>query len=506
MADPFDSVKAEELIGKVLDGRYRIDSVLGYGGMGMVFRGVQTSMQRPVALKTLHPQFALAPAFFERFKREAEIASRLRHPNIITMYDFGRTPEGLCYFVMELLEGESLRQRVKSQGPLTLRDAVAVIEQVVSGVSHAHNQNVVHRDLKPHNIMVTHVDGNEYVKVLDFGLVKALEQEEEEQLTSTGQVLGTPQYMPPEQAGGEVVDQRSDLYSLTGVFYYTLTGTSPFNANTVRKALTSALSAQVPPIATHRQGAPVPAAIDRFIVRGLKPEKEDRFQTADDFLAELHAAIEGVPDSVLDAVPTFSPDGSKESGSGSSSASKRSNSPSKLSRSASAVGRPLAKTGSKASVVQPAPAPPPKSALPAIVGFVALIVLVIGGGLAWKFTQKPADLPKAVALDTPVEHPGKPAVADEPAKVHVTLSSTPAGAEVLEKDVLLGVTPLSFDWAKSSTVTLTFKHAGFRDLTRSLRLESDQTLDFTLEPQAPHSNNVKPKPPKKNDQDIGAFE
>lgn len=508
MADPFDSVKAEELIGKVLDGRYRIDSVLGYGGMGMVFRGVQTSMQRPVALKTLHPQFAVAPAFFERFKREAEIASRLRHPNIITMYDFGRTPEGLCYFVMELLEGESLRQRVKRQGPLTLRDAVAVIEQVVSGVSHAHNQNVVHRDLKPHNIMVTHVDGNEYVKVLDFGLVKALEQDEEEQLTSTGQVLGTPQYMPPEQAGGELVDQRSDLYSLTGVFYYTLTGTSPFNANTVRKALTSALSAQVPPIATHRQGAPVPAAIDRFIVRGLKPEKEDRFQTADDFLAELHAAIEGVPDSVLDAVPAFSPDGSKESGSGSSSASKRSSSPSKLSRSASAVGRPLAKTGSKVSVVQaaPAPAPPPKSALPLVVGFVALLVLIIGGGLAWKFSQpaaKPTDVPSPAALTAA---PLNAAPSHEPAKVHVTLSSTPAGAEVLEQDVLLGVTPLSFDWAKSSTVTLTFKHAGFRDLTRSLRLESDQTLDFTLEPQAPHTTSVKPKPPKKNDQDIGAFE
>src|SRR5689334_20144158 len=158
------------LIGKVLDGRYEIESVLGQGGMGMVFRAMQTAIKRPVALKTLHPSLAAAPQFFERFRREAEVASRLRHPNIITIFDFGR--------------------------------------------AHAHTENVVHRDIKPHNLLISAVDGHDFVKILDFGLVKALETEDEDQLTTTGQVLGTPQYMPPEQAGGEVVDRRSDLYSL----------------------------------------------------------------------------------------------------------------------------------------------------------------------------------------------------------------------------------------------------------------------------------------------------
>jgi serine/threonine-protein kinase len=482
--------------------------------MGMVFRGVQTSMGRPVALKTLHPQFALAPAFFERFRREAEIASRLHHPNIITIYDFGRTPEGLCYFVMELLEGESLRQRVKRQGPLSLREATSVIEQVLAGVGHAHNQNVVHRDIKPHNIMVTSVDGNEYVKVLDFGLVKALEQEEEEQLTSTGQVLGTPQYMPPEQAGGEVIDQRSDLYSLTGVLYYALTGHSPFGANTVRKALTLSLTAKVPAIGTTRVGAPVPESIDRFVQKGLKPEKEDRYQTADDFLASLHAALAGTPDDLLDAVPAFVPEGGKETGSGSSSASKRGSQArpgsKSSSKSASVVGRPLPKSSSRVIVAsQEEPQKPPEiSYLKVSLAFVVLILLIIGAGLGWKAThQPPAPTPVPVSSSVdPTPAPPAPTQPDAPPKVRVTIATTPAGAEVLEKDVLLGRTPLAFEWEKKSQITLTFKHPGYRDLTQSIRLESDQALDFSLEALAPHGPSVKPKPPRKNDEDIGAFE
>src|SRR4051794_20030364 len=179
--DAIETVNAADYLGKTLDGRYRLDTVLGQGGMGLVFGGLQTSMQRPVALKTLHPQLAMAPTFFERFKREAEMASRLHHPNIITIYDFGKTAEGLCYYVMEMLAGESLRERIKRDGPFSLREAAAIIEQAAAGLAHAHHSNVIHRDIKPHNIMLTSVDGNEYVKVLDFGLVKAMEQEEEEQ-------------------------------------------------------------------------------------------------------------------------------------------------------------------------------------------------------------------------------------------------------------------------------------------------------------------------------------
>ncbi|MFZ5441720.1 MAG: protein kinase domain-containing protein [Myxococcota bacterium] len=524
--EPFEAVNAQELIGKVLDGRYKVESVLGQGGMGMVFKGLQTSVQRPVALKTLHPQLAMAPTFFERFKREAEVASRLHHPNIITIFDFGRTADGLCYYVMEMLAGESLRQRIKRDGPLTLRQAAAVIEQTAAGVAHAHHQQVIHRDLKPHNIMITEVDGHEYVKVLDFGLVKALEQEEEEQLTSTGQVLGTPQYMPPEQAGGEVVDQRSDLFSLTAVLYYCLTGHSPYGANTVRKALTLALAGNVPPIATYRKGAAVPKAIDEFIVKGLSPEKEDRFQSAEDFVQSLHAALAGVPDSVLDAQPVFTPEtpGSRESGSGSSSASRKglaSRSASRApSKAVSAVSKPLPKSSSRVEVsadaasAQPAratPAPSSSSSLGLIVGVAVVVVLALGGAVAWKMSQAPADTshPTTTLATKPTTPPEPPKTAPAAAEsIKVTLNTAPDGAEISEDGVSIGNSPLSLTWSPGATRTFTFKLAGFRELTKTIRPEADQTFDFQLEalPKATPTVGGGKKPPPKKDPDIGAFE
>ena len=513
--EPFEAVNADALIGKTLDGRYKVESTLGAGGMGMVFKGLQTSVQRPIALKTLHPQLAMAPTFFERFKREAEIASRLHHPNIITIFDFGKTPEGLCYYVMEYLEGESLRQRVKGQGPLTLREASAIIEQCAAGIAHAHHQNVVHRDIKPHNIMLSAVDGNEYVKVLDFGLVKAVEQEEEEHLTSTGQVLGTPQYMPPEQAGGEAVDQRSDLFSLTGVFFYCLTGHSPYGANSVRKALTLSLQGNVPPVATYRQGAPVPEAIDKLIVKGLRPEKEDRFQTCEDFVQALQAALAGVPDSVLDAVPKFV---ASESGSGSSSAksgAKKSGVSRVPGKGVTAVARPLPK-GSRSGVGSRAEEPSRGSSasasraqgvpVGAVVGALVVLLLIVIAALGWKLTR-PAEQPP---INTPP--PVQPTIAKvEPvatpeaaADLKVTLKTTPDGAEISEDGVTIGTTPQIIDWKKGATRTLTFKLAGFKEVTKSLRPEGDQTFDYTLE-NLPKQGAPKKVTPKKSD-DIKTFD
>ncbi|MFP2932550.1 serine/threonine protein kinase, partial [Pyxidicoccus sp. 3LG] len=302
--DHLCSGQSLQLLGQVLDGRYKIESVLGQGGMGMVFRATQTSVQRPVAVKTLNPSLAAAPQFFERFRREAEIASRLRHPNVITIFDFGRAPDGTCYFVMELLQGESLKEMVKREGPMSLRRAVSLIEQATQGLAHAHAEGCVHRDLKPHNIMVQQLSGKDFVKVLDFGLVKAMEAEEEEQLTSTGQVLGTPQYMPPEQAGGEAVDPRSDLYSMAGVLYFCLTGSSPYGANTVRKALTASLTQPVPAVNSKRQGAPVPTALDAFFKKALSPEKEDRYQNAQEFTDAMLDTIADLSPAELDAMPS----------------------------------------------------------------------------------------------------------------------------------------------------------------------------------------------------------
>lgn len=518
------------LVGTVLDGRYKIEGVLGQGGMGMVFRATQTSVQRPVAVKTLNPALAAAPTFFERFRREAEVASRLRHPNVITIYDFGRAADNTCYYVMELLEGESLKEIVKRDGPMSLRRAVNILEQAARGLAHAHEQNAVHRDLKPHNIMVQQLDGKDFVKVLDFGLVKALEQDEEEQLTSTGQVLGTPQYMPPEQAGGEVVDQRSDLYSLTGVLYFCLTGTSPYGANTVRKALTAALTQTVPPVHSKRQGAPVPDGIDAFMQKGLAREKEDRFQSAEEFIDAMLDAVADLPDSQLDARPSGGAPGRDGAGSGSrpsvsgarkaaGSASARASRPSAVSPrggsapsnivvarsgagsapSAASRSRPAVSGSSQRSVPPPAAPPPPAPDLSdaepqgmslgkkaALIGVPVLLlaagaaVVVMKGSSGGAQPPQVVEIPrteKPTATPTQVKPPPtedtKPQPPSVASVVMVKCSSTPTGAAIFNADgVQIGTTPLDLKLPRDKKHTLTFRLSGYQD--------TDRLLDFSV--------------------------
>ncbi|KFE69891.1 serine/threonine protein kinase [Hyalangium minutum] len=504
-------------MGTVLDGRYKIESVLGQGGMGMVFRATQTSVGRPVAVKTLNPALAAAPTFFERFRREAEVASRLHHPNVITIYDFGRAPDKTCYYVMELLEGESLKEIVKRDGPMSLRRAVNILEQAARGLAHAHEQNAVHRDLKPHNIMVQQLDGKDFVKVLDFGLVKALEQDEEEQLTSTGQVLGTPQYMPPEQAGGEVVDQRSDLYSLTGVLYFCLTNTSPYGANTVRKALTAALTQTVPPVHSKRQGAPVPPEIDAFMQKGLAREKEDRFQSAEEFIDAMLDAVADLPAEQLDARPSGGAPGRDGGGSGSrpsvsgarraaGSASARpsrasmprGSAPSNVLVSKSAAGsapsaasraRP-AVSGSSQRAAPPPPAPPPEpegmstGKKAALIGIPVLLLAAGGAVLALKpgggGSQPPqvVEIPRTETL-TPVQAKPPPLEAPKPqppavaSVVLVKCTSSPTGAAILNEDgVQIGTTPQDLNLPRDKKHTLTFRLSGYQD--------ADRPLDFSV--------------------------
>ncbi|MFY0523213.1 serine/threonine protein kinase [Archangium gephyra] len=558
------------LIGQVLDGRYKIEDVIGQGGMGMVFSATQTSVQRQVAVKTLNPSLAAAPQFFERFRREAEIASRLRHPNVITIYDFGRAQDGTCYYVMELLEGESLRELVKRDGPMSLRRAVDVIEQACRGLAHAHEQGAVHRDIKPHNIMVQQLDKRDFVKVLDFGLVKALEAEDEHQLTSTGQVLGTPQYMPPEQAGGEHVDHRSDLYSMGGVFYYCLTGTSPYGANTVRKALTAALTQPPPTVAAKRQGAPVPPAVEEFFQKALAREKEDRYQNAQEFIdAMLDAVADATPEE-LDAMPTGSApeagNASKSSRAGSSSkpgqrsVSKPGRSSPSESRSRS--GAPAARGGSQPSAARAAPpasrgsqpsspasarsgsgsasaarqrTPRPEAAAPAPhhthslaedtqrgstgrkIALVAVPLLLIAAGGAFVVMRPAAPVeapPPAAAEVKPEPKPAAPAV---DSMILVRIRSTPEGATVFAGDVQIGTTPLERRLRRDEVQELTFQLAGHQDLKRKLDftgvLSDAEAVSVTLEavktvPAEPSrpSRPAKPSRESKEKDDIAIWE
>ncbi|MFY2557916.1 serine/threonine protein kinase [Corallococcus terminator] len=517
--------------------------------MGMVFRATQTSVQRPVAVKTLNPSLAAAPQFFERFRREAEIASRLRHPNVITIFDFGRAPDGTCYYVMELLQGESLKEVVKREGPMSLRRATSLIEQATQGLAHAHQEGCVHRDLKPHNIMVMDLSGRDFVKVLDFGLVKALEAEEEEQLTSTGQVLGTPQYMPPEQAGGEAVDQRSDLYSMAGVLYFCLTGSSPFGANTVRKALTASLTQQVPAVNTKRQGAPVPAALDAFFRKALSPEKEDRHQTAQEFMDAMMDSVADVSAEQFDAMPSGgASSGVSDRGSGSRASSRagrpgagsgsgvrssrvgaspgRGSTPSNVVIARSQAGAPGG-SGSSPSRVRPppgraAPTPPPPPPEPEgmstgkKIAFVAvpLVLLGIGAAVVLGGGQGGSKQPATQVVEVPRDRPANPTPTPTeaaPQELRVKFNSTPSGAAIYEGDEQIGTTPIELMLPRDKSHQLSFRLANHKAEERSLNFSrvagNSQTVDVTLEP-IRVAGPPKPKPPRPTNtgQDINVFE
>ena len=562
-ACPGDSAR---MVGTVLDGRYQVESILGQGGMGTVYRALQTSMRREVAIKTLHPSLATAPQFFERFRREAELASNLRHPNIITIFDFGRAADGTCYFVMELLHGKSVRQLVREEGLMSLRRAVDIIEQAALGLGHAHAQGIVHRDVKPHNILVGQLGGFDDVKLLDFGLVKALEQEDDDQLTSTGQVLGTPQYMPPEQAGGEAVDARSDVYSLGGVLYYCLTGQSPFGANTVRKALQASLTQPLAPVGEKRSGtAPVPPALDAFLKRTLAAEMDDRPPSAEAFIEELQAAIGGCSDAELDARPEGLPTTSEGAG-GSSSASRPGARRAGARRATSGLGGAPARPGppvpsdahAKPSAVHAAPGvafprvvtrsnarageAPGGGGVPKWLWVAAPAALVLLGGGAWLLlapapaprpvptpppqpvVASPAPLPAVVAPVVPspaaagdpspvqpLPVPTRPAAAPASALVTVHLVSTPPAAEVFDGEALLGTTPLDLRLERDRTHALSFRKDGYAEQKRALELGKLAT--DTLEVSVTLAQAARPAPPRptqpaspKKEKDITLFE
>ncbi len=206
VTDPF--------IGTVVGERYRIVSRIGVGGMGAVYRAEHTMMRRDLAIKVLLPELSGKEEFARRFEREAESASRLAHPNIITVTDFGRTAEGSLFLAMEFLAGTSLSAAIAG-GPMTLERALAIERQILRGLDHAHAAGVVHRDLKPENIMLVERDGQrDVVKILDFGIAKVTEPQSGGQaLTQAGVIFGTPEYLSPEQALGEAVDARADIYA-----------------------------------------------------------------------------------------------------------------------------------------------------------------------------------------------------------------------------------------------------------------------------------------------------
>lgn len=276
------------LIGTTILGKYRIEERLNEGGMGAVYRATHVLMDKTVAIKVLQPSLAADEKIVARFSREARAASRISHPHAISVTDFGESEEGIVFLVMEYLSGKTLKDIIRQDGPMPLTRVVEMIRQVGGALDAAHEQGVVHRDLKSENIMLLASNGPEYAKVLDFGIAKIREREGEYDpgLTAPDLVIGTPQYMSPEQCSqAPGIDARSDVYSLGVIIYEMLVGHVPFSGESPTAIMMKHLQEPAPSVLEERPD--LPSAIDRVVSRAMAKQPKDRYQCASELVDDL---------------------------------------------------------------------------------------------------------------------------------------------------------------------------------------------------------------------------
>ncbi len=277
---------SESLIGSVLDGKYKVDRLLGRGGMGEVYAGTHLRLERTVAIKVLHGDLSDNASFVARFAREARTAAKLEHPNAVHVYDFGSLEDGSTYLVMEFIEGVTLREVLRANGRLDPGTAIDLVRQAAGAVGAAHARGIVHRDLKPENMMVRQDEsGKAVLKVVDFGLAKMLENTTS-QLTNKSELIGTPKYMAPEQFQAATVDGRADVYALGCVLFELLAGRTPFEGTFI-EIVGKHVYADVPMVADF--GVELPTELEAVIRQALQKDPEQRLATASEFVRELDA-------------------------------------------------------------------------------------------------------------------------------------------------------------------------------------------------------------------------
>lgn len=295
-----------DLLGMMVDARYRLDAVLGRGGMGLVFRATHLELHREVAVKVLHPSLATSPEVRSRFEREALAVGKVNHPNCVATFDVGRLADESLYLAMELLEGRALVDVLARDGQFPPARALHVLRHILRGLTSIHNAGLIHRDIKPENIfLVRYGDDADFAKILDFGIAKPIFGELADdgvRLTQAGMAFGTPIYMSPEQALGSKLDGRADLYAAAVIGYEMLAGQLPFYSEDRLEVMAMHAAKPVPAMSARLidGGRPVPPSIERLIAKGLTKKADDRYANAEEFLAAVEAELPTLDRSVAE--------------------------------------------------------------------------------------------------------------------------------------------------------------------------------------------------------------
>ncbi len=302
--NPTEAAQTDRLIGKLVSDRYRIIRKIGEGGMGTVYECMHEAIEKRIALKVLHAEYSSSAEVVHRFKQEAISASRIKHQNVIDVFDFGQLGDGSCFIAMEFLEGMDLGAALQKYGHFSPDRALRIIVQVARALGLGHARGVIHRDMKPENVFLQITpEGDESVKIVDFGIAQLRTKDELEQpveggqrpkrLTKTGMIFGTPEYMAPEQARGRAIDQRSDVYATGVILYELLTGAVPFLGESFLEVLNQHVQSQVPPINEVNPDVKVSPELARAVHKALEKDPDDRYPDMKAFTQRLLSTPEG---------------------------------------------------------------------------------------------------------------------------------------------------------------------------------------------------------------------
>jgi len=489
-------VEADPLLGTTIDGRYAIEARLGEGGMGVVYKARHVLIDKPVAIKILRKEAAQDTAAVQRFIQEAKSASKIGHSNIVDITDFGVLPDGHAYFVMEFLQGQTLAQAIL-EGPLEPSRVCTIAAQMGRGLHAAHTKGIVHRDLKPENIFLLEREGQkDYVKIVDFGIAKVGSGQK---LTQVGMVLGTPEYMSPEQATGQETDHRVDQYATGCIMYEMLTGVVPFLGDRPAQTLTKHVFEPIIPPRKRKPELKIPSSLEAVVIRAMAKKPEARFPS----MKEMEQALGQVEQEMKGGRIVIDDPGML--------AAPAQQAPPPMQQAPMATYpqpgfvqpmgvQPGMFPQPMGQFVQPmvAQAPPRvtgKSALidsgkgvkPVLIGVAVVLVAVIGLLLYFLLFQEqskpivpPPPKPIVHKVETPVQPPpvAKPA---EPGPIYLMITTKPSGAEVVVDGEVRGITPLRIVHKKSQPLHLELRRKGFESYSEDMLPEKDQDVDVPLE-------------------------